>query len=210
MSIEIEAKFVVPDKDAYARVRALERLGRYSLFEARVQDVRDEYLDTPDRALLAAGYACRKRALPGAIVMTLKSVIAAPGVVHRREELEVTLPPSAPASISPSAWPGSAARNRALDLAGGKELQALFHLSQNRFIRDVADDDRRVAVASLDEVKLSVGGSSQQWWELELELAADGTEADLAAMSGWVRAVLGLSPSPASKFERALAVLRGP
>ncbi len=49
----------------------------------------------------------------------------------------------------------------------------------------------------------------RQWWELELELAAGGTEAELAAMSAWVRATLGLRPSTVSKFERALRAVQG-
>jgi len=210
MSTEIEAKFIVPDRVSYERVRALGRLGSCVLLDARVQDVRDEYMDTPDRALLAAGYACRRRELGGAVIMTLKSVLSPPGEVHRREELEVNLPPFSSARIPASAWPASAARRKVQELAGARELQVLFHLDQRRIVREVVDAGRVTAVASLDEVSLSVpGGSLQQWWELELELAEGGTEADLQAMSAWVRAALGLKASPVSKFERALQVIQG-
>jgi len=210
MSTEIEAKFIVPDRASYKRVRALERLGSCVLLNARVQDVRDEYLDTPDRALFAAGYACRRRELGGAVIMTLKSVLSRPGEVHRREELEVNLPPGASAHVPASAWPASAARSKVQELAGARELQVLFHLGQRRLVREVVDAGRVAALASLDEVSLSVpGGSPQQWWELELELAEGGTEADLRAMSAWVRAALGLRGSPVSKFERALGAIQG-
>jgi len=210
MSTEIEAKFIVPDRISYERVRVLERLGRYSLLAPRVQDVRDEYLDTPDRALLSAGYACRRRELAGAVIMTLKSVLSQPGEVHRREELEVNLPSPASTHVPASAWPASAARRKVKELAGARELQVLFHLGQRRIVREVVDTGRVAALASLDEVSLSVpGGSPQQWWELELELAEGGTEADLAAMSAWVQTALGLQASPVSKFERALKAIQG-
>ncbi len=210
MSTEIEAKFIVPDRPSYERVRALDRLGGYALLDPRAQDVQDVYLDTPDRALLAAGYACRRRELGGAVVMTLKAVLSPPGEVHRREELEVSLPYSASARVSASAWPASAARNKVQELAGARDLRALVHLGQRRIVREVAATGRVAALASLDEVTLSVpGGPPRQWWELELELAAGGTEAELAAMSAWVRATLGLRPSTVSKFERALRALQG-
>ena len=210
MSTEIEAKFIIPDRVSYERVRALERLGSYSLLDARVQEVRDEYLDTPDRALLSAGYACRRRELAGVVIMTLKSVLSPPGEVHRREELEVSLPASASAHVPASVWPTSAARSKVQELAGARELQALFHLGQRRIVREVVDAGRVAALASLDEVSLSVpGGSAQRWWELEIELAEGGTEVELSAMGAWVRATLGLRVSPVSKFERALQAIRG-
>jgi exopolyphosphatase/guanosine-5'-triphosphate,3'-diphosphate pyrophosphatase len=209
MSTEVEAKFIVPDRTTYDRVRALRRLGSCALLEARVQEVHDEYLDTPDRTLLAAGYACRRRELGGTVIMTLKSVLSQPGEVHRREELEVSLPTPASARIPVSGWPASAARSKVQELAGTRALQVLFHLDQRRIVRDVVDAERVTAAASLDEVSLSMpGGSPQQWWELELELAEAGTEADLHSMSAWVRAALGLRTSPISKFERALKAIR--
>ena len=90
------------------------------------------------------------------------------------------------------------------ELIGDGELQILFQLGQERFVRPVVDGDRLVAISSLDDVSLVSGSTSRQWFELEVELAAGGTETDLVAMCGWIRAAHGLNPAPASKFERAL------
>ncbi len=207
MSTEIEAKFIVGGKRVYDEIRALTRLGSYSLREGNVQNVHDDYLDTPGRALLAAGFACRLRENKGTVVVTIKSMAAPRDDVHRREEREVTLPADSPRA--PSAWPPSPARDKVRELAGEGELQVLFQLRQERLVRPVVDGDRLVATASLDDVSLVSGGTSRQWFELEVELASDGTETDLLAMSGWIKATLGLNPALDSKFDRALELAGG-
>ena len=192
MGTEIEAKFIVPDPASAREIRLLSRLGTYTLREGHSVSIRDDYLDTESRALLAAGYACRHREEDGRRERTLKSVNRAsgPGVeVHRREEVEAT-------------------PERLQELSGGEPLILLFSLGQDRLLRDVVDGDRRVAVASLDRVSLVMGSGSRRWTELEIELAPGGTEADLAAMTAWVRDTLGLHPSGISKFERALQVVQ--
>jgi inorganic triphosphatase YgiF len=87
MSTEIEAKFLVPEPGTADRIRALTRLGSYALLEGREQSVTDDYFDTEDRALFAAGYACRRREMQDGILLTVKSVAGSDGAVHRREEL---------------------------------------------------------------------------------------------------------------------------
>jgi inorganic triphosphatase YgiF len=208
MSVEVEAKFSIPDHKSYERVRALEGIGKYSLLAPRIQDARDGYLDTEDRALLTAGYALRRREQDASVIMTLKSILSSPGAVHRREELEVSLSPG-PARFSAAAWPDSVARTRVQELAGARELQVLFTLRQKRIVRDLVDGSRLAALYSLDEVSLSLpGGSARNWWELELELARGATEAELLEMSAAVRAGLGLQASTVSKFERALEAIQ--
>ncbi|HYW81925.1 MAG TPA: CYTH domain-containing protein, partial [Spirochaetia bacterium] len=202
MSIEVEAKFLVTGRAAYDRVRALTGIGDYSLLEGRTENVLDVYRDTTDRALLSAGYACRYREREGEILITVKSVASPQDEVHRREELEVTIPEDA----APSAWPESAAREKVLGLIGENPLEELFRLSQSRFVRPLAEGERRVASASLDEVRVGMRSAVRGWRELEVELSPAGTEEDLAAIAGWLRTTLGLRPVKASKFEKALGV----
>ena len=202
MSLEIEAKFLVTGRGAYDRLRALTRIGGYTLLEGRMENVLDVYRDTTDRALLTAGYACRCRGRESGFLITVKSVAPPQNEVHRREELEVTIPEDA----APSAWPESAARDKVLALIGRNPLEELFRLSQSRFVRPLAEREREVASASLDEVSVGTRGAVRKWHELEVELAPAGTEEDLAAISGWLRDTLGLIPSTVSKFEKGLAI----
>jgi inorganic triphosphatase YgiF len=206
VSVEIEAKFRIPRRVTYDRVRALTRIGGYSLLEGRMENVLDVYRDTAERTLLTAGYACRCRSREGALLITVKSVALPRNHVHRREELEVTIPRDA----APAAWPDSAAREMVLGLIGGHPLAELFRLSQARFVRPVVEGDRLVASASLDEVSVSARGAVRQWRELEVELAPTGTEEDLAAISTWLRRALRLRPAAVSKFETALEIAGSP
>ena len=59
--MEIEAKFAVPDLETLQRLQAAEHLAGFALSAGRVERVRDTYLDTTERLILAAGYACRQR-----------------------------------------------------------------------------------------------------------------------------------------------------
>ena len=202
MSVEIEIKFLVSGRASYERVRALARIGSYSFLDGRMEDVHDVYRDTADRALLSAGYACRCRAREGALVITVKSVAAPQDGVHRREELEVTIPDE----TAPSLWPESEAREKVLEIVGENPLVELFRLSQRRFVRPLMEGERGVAATSLDEVRVSVRGTVRLWRELEVELGPSGTEEDLVALSGWLRSTYKLRPVTVSKFERALDI----
>jgi CHAD domain-containing protein len=200
--MEIEAKFLVPGRGEYDRVRALTQIGGYALREGRMENVLDMYRDTTERALLSAGYACRYREREGALVITLKSVAPPQNDVHRREELEAAIPED----TDPAAWPESAVREKVLGLIGENPLEELFRLSQRRFVRTLVEGERGVASASLDEVRVGMRGAVRLWRELEVELAPTGTEQDLAAISGWLRTTLGLRPAAGSKFEKALDI----
>jgi len=214
MSTEVEAKFQLPDPAATARVQALARLGSYALGDPRQKVITDEYYDTRSRALLAAGWALRIRRGGGGCLVTLKSVRSARADVHAREELETELPAELGVLAAtdqpppPAQWPASAARDKAQEMAGEAPLELLFRLEQERQVRDVLDGSRRVATASVDDVRLAFHGTSRQWWELEVELSEEGTDTDLLAMSGWIRASLGLYYSTESKFERSLKAVQ--
>jgi CHAD domain-containing protein/DNA-binding CsgD family transcriptional regulator len=202
--MEIEAKFVVPDRQVYTQLGRLRSLAGYGLTPAGVAPVSDRYFDTLDRRLLAAGYACRLRQEGDALLLTLKGLGGVEGAVHRRDEREVSLPAW---DLNPTAWPESAARTLALNLAKGAPLRPLFSLHQRRRRAEVTQGGRRVAELSLDAVRVTVGHQPVPYFELEVELKGDGTEADLAALAAELAGAWGLVPEPRAKFERALALV---
>lgn len=164
------------------------------------QAVRDTYLDTRTRALLAAGFACRRREQGGRIIMTLKGTSTAGDAIHRRREMEVELAADAP----PALWPAGEARETAVGIIGSESLVALFRIRQDRFVREACDGKRLVALVSIDEVTVEGTAGGSGWREMEVELAPGGREKDLAAAIAWARARYNLVPSLLSKFERAL------
>lgn len=200
-TLEIEAKLIVPSRKVLEELRRCERMAGYSPAPGRETVLRDTYLDTRDRALLAAGYACRRREQDGRILMTLKSTSTAGDVIHRRRELEVELPADAP----PALWPPCDARDAALPIVGSEPLIELLRIRQLRCARQVFDGKRLVALVCLDEVMVESNGGGESWQEMEIELASGGRERDLAAIVAWARARFGLTPSLLSKFERALS-----
>jgi len=202
--MEIEAKFTVPNRRLYSRLARLSSLAGYGLVSIGSAQVSDDYFDTSDRRLLAAGYACRLRREGDMFVATLKGLGGVEGAVHRRAEHEVRL---ATWTSDVVAWPESAARALALELTGAAPLERLFGLVQTRFRADLVDRQRRVAQLSLDAVQVAIGQRPAAYYELEVEIAADGAEADLAAVVSELATVWKLAPEPRSKFERALALL---
>lgn len=203
--MEIEAKFGLPDRATLERLRQVGHLGGYRLGEGKVREVRDVYLDTADRRILAAGHTCRWREAAGQVVVTLKSLSPGQGAVRRREELEMALPAGAP--LDPSQWPPSPARERLAGWIRTEPPCPLFELHQTRTVRPVFRKESKVAEMSLDEVRATAGGRAHEYLELEIELQAQGNADDLAALVDVLTRERELAAEPRSKFERALAML---
>lgn len=203
--MEIEAKFGVPNRQAYRGLLRVRTIGRFSVAPVRRIQVVDRYFDTPDGRLLAARYSCRLRSEGDRIVATLKGLGGVEGAVHRRDEREIDLPEPL---LDPRDWPPSDARELALRLAGDARLEPLFDLQQIRQKCDVLDGARRVAELSLDEARAVVGKRPAFYYELEIELAPDGTEADLAVLAAAIAEEHHLEPEVRSKFARGLETLR--
>lgn len=201
--MEIEAKFAIPTAKILQGLQTVKRLADFTLTAGRTKQVRDTYLDTAKRAILAAGYACRRRVQDDGVLITLKGLGGAKGAVHRREELEILLPKDLP----PAKWPDSPARDRVLQLIGKARLAPLAQLQQTRTVRPMRKNRQVVAELSLDEVHLIVQGEEQIYFEVEAELTPHGTESDLAEIAARLHQEWGLAPEPRSKFERALEAL---
>lgn len=203
--MEIEAKFTVPNRQAYRTLLRLRTLAGFTLRPAGRAQVTDRYFDTSDGRLLAGGYACRLRAEGDTVVATLKGLGDATGAVHRRDEQETRLSAWDP---DPRTWPPGPARTLALELSAGMPLQPLFDLHQERVRANMLDGDRPVAELSLDAVRAVVGRRPALYYELEVELTPTGTEPDLARIAAELTEKWGLTPEPRSKFARALETLR--
>ena len=165
----------------------------------------DRYLDTPDGALAAAGYAGRLRSDGRRTVITLKGLNREDegGAVHRREELEG---PADPAT-SAAGWPASAARDAVVEIAGETALVDLVTIRQARRKRLYGRDGAVVEV-SVDDVEVVAGERTvERFAELELELR-EGDEGALDPLADLLAEVEELVPAQTSKLERALEALR--
>jgi inorganic triphosphatase YgiF len=198
--VEIEAKLLIPDRATFDQLLLCTAMAGFELAPPHALVVQDVYMDTAGRALLAGGFACRRRVQEGRIIITVKSVSTAGDSIHRRRELEVDLPQDLP----PALWPASEARDTVVRLSGSAPLGELFRIRQERFARQVFDGGRVVALVSLDKVAVEGRAGESAWKEMEIELMPGGREKDLAAMTAWARARFRLQPSLLSKFERAL------
>lgn len=201
--MEIEAKFTVPNVATFQRLQAIEHVAGFSLSAHQVQQVQDTYLDTEERLILVNGYACRCRETESEVLITLKGLARVEGAIHRRKELEISLATYEP----PEAWPDSAVRDLVLQMTGGAPLVPLFDLRQTRVFRRMSQGELLVAQFSLDNVRIIPGQKKRNHFELEVELAPQGTTNDMAAIITYLQDEWKLRPEPRSKFERALAFL---
>jgi inorganic triphosphatase YgiF len=127
-------------------------------------------------------------------------------LLHRRREVEGP----AGSALDPTAWPPSPARDELLAMTAGSALTERFSLEQERTERAVSLDGGRVGDLSLDRVRVMHDGREigrMLVVELELDPSALARGLDHAALARALSAVDGLVPDPASKFERALAML---
>ena len=199
--MEIEAKYAIADHETFQRLHQVKDLAGYAVAAGARIGVLDRYLDSPDRRLLAAGYSLRyRRTGSGTLQMTLKALGHAEGAVHRREELEEQLSEELPIAE----WPQGPLRQRVQALLGATQLRPLFDLAQLRTVRNIFRQERQVAKMSVDEVRPVGNEKFDPYFEVEVELYADGTVDDLATIADHLQRVWRLTPESQSKFERAL------
>ena len=201
--MEIEAKFAVPDVATFQQLQAVQHVAGFALSAHQVQQVSDTYLDTEERLILASGYACRWRETEAEVLLTLKGLGKAEGAIHRRRELEISLVSYVP----PEDWPESPVRDLVLQMTDGAPLVPLFDLRQTRVFRRMTQGELLVAQLSLDNVRIVANRRRKSHFELEVELAPQGTANDMRAIVTYLQDQWNLAPEPCSKFERALAFL---
>lgn len=197
--LEVEAKFIIPEATTLAALQSTSRLGEFVLIPLQTQAVFDRYLDTADRRLLQAGFACRIRTVNDQKLLTLKSLTPAEDHIHRRQEIEMEIE-----TDQPQAWAEGEAGRLLLEIAGTSSLQTLFDLHQTRHQFRVCLAKQPVIELSLDEVSLREA-ETVDYFELEAELIGTGTEADLARFIEILKSKWALIAEIQSKFERGLA-----
>jgi CHAD domain-containing protein len=98
-------------------------------------------------------------------------------------------------------------RDLVLQITGHAPLVPLFDLRQTRVFRRMRHGELLVAQLSLDNVRFVANERRRSHFELEVELAPQGTSRDMGEIVAYLRDEWNLAPEPLSKFERALAFL---
>jgi len=201
--MEVEAKFSLPDQEYLHRLHVTTRLAGFPLAKGQTKVVHDTYMDTPERKILAGGYACRFRQEADGLRITLKGIGGAFGAIHKREEMELILPAVQPIEE----WPTCPLREKMFQLSNGERINPLFEMHQTRVIRSVRQLGQTIAELSLDDVHVTAGSNEQSYYELEVELKPLGNEGQLTAIAEALQQKWQLRPEHLSKFERALILL---
>jgi inorganic triphosphatase YgiF len=207
-SIESELKYRAETDAALQALATPGRLGPATLGDARVVEEVDRYLDTEGRDLARARWACRLRTRDGISWISLKGPPrhAEGASLHERPELEGP----AGSGLDPSAWPPSPASDLLVNLSDGAPLSERLSLAQRRVEREVLIEGRRVGLLSLDRARvLHTGAEVGILLVVELELAPEALASGLdpSPLDRALAALPGLHPDPASKLERALALV---
>jgi CHAD domain-containing protein len=201
MTMEVEAKFLVPDEETLARLIEVASLAGCDVEPGEARHDVDTFLDTPDRRLLAAGFYFRRRETTDGVRLTLKQLVAPSDGVLRREEIEALVA----ADVPVAEWPQGPLRERVEALTGGDALEPMLTLAQTRVARIVRRGRRgEIAELSLDRVTASAPDGDRGWLEAEVEARGRGGDADVAAIAAVLREEWGLVPEGRAKFTRAL------
>jgi CHAD domain-containing protein len=199
--MEIESKFLVPNKRDFNALESLERLAHYTLSEARTQVVEDIFLDTHDKSIMAAGYYLRIRKVLGedGKWVTIKSLGGFEAGTHTREEYVSFLPEE----NSVLECPDLQIRNMVFELTAGLDLHPLLSLKQKRRISQVNTGDKLVAEIYLDQVNLKRKSKEKNYNEFEVELKEEGRIEDLQIIKDFLLTNYKITENSFSKFETA-------
>jgi len=205
--VEVELKYRVLDLPVVERYLSAASIGPFvGASQARSRQIEDRYVDTPTRAFERAGFAVRLRSSGTGAIVSVKSRAHREGAggAITRDEIE------GPAirAAGPADWPASDARSLVLELAGDAPLVEVVTVRQLRRSRQLRDGSTRVEL-SLDEVDVVVSKRViTRFVELEAELLR-GDEARLRGLAMTLDQDAALRRSMTSKFETALAAVRG-
>jgi inorganic triphosphatase YgiF len=210
MGTEVELKYRADGPAALDHLAAVDRLGPARLGPPHTAVETDRYLDTDDRRVAAARWACRLRSRGRATRISLKGPATggSRGELHRRPEVEG----AADDRLDPEAWPLSEARALLDRLRAGAPLVERFRLVQRRTEREVRIGEASYGVLSLDAVRVEAGGTRHgdlHVVELELRSDAAGDEEALTALAAALAGIDGLAPDERTKLEHALELLPG-
>lgn len=203
-AVEVEARYIIPDRVLYDRINAMAGFEAYARKPLSTVRITDYYLDTPGRAMLHQGWACRLRASEDRWEVTLKGPKTTQGAIVSRPELEVSLPNR---TRDVSRWPHGELRDKVVDLTAGLSLRELVRIRQTRRRSLLMDGLRPVAEFSLDTVTVNAQGLRHRSSMLEIELVEGGELADLEQLDTLLQREYLLLPESRSKLRRALVLI---
>ncbi|MEA3335704.1 MAG: CHAD domain-containing protein [Chloroflexota bacterium] len=211
--MEIEAKYRISNPELYDILSSTDSLAGFAIEDVKIKKVEDQYFDSEDLVFMRGGFSLRLRSSGGSKVVTLKSLDRGEGALYSRQEVETTLEPGTGMQIAN--WPEGPARELAGRLAGGRPLEALFRIRQQRVVRNLCriSGGQAVIELSLDQVELQAASGLGQtgensFLELEAELLPGGRLEELEAVVEFLEEVPGLVAESRSKFEQGLALAR--
>jgi inorganic triphosphatase YgiF len=204
--LEVESKHRVPDERAAERLLADPQLSLMRQEEPTVLEMAASYYDVPALELNRRRWALRLRWEGGVGMAALKTPAeeeALPGLTARREW-------QCPAETVEEAVPALLRAGAPEELGVITRDQALIERCRIAFTRTVGLLDMPgggVAEMAVDRGVLHAGDKQESFWELEIELKF-GDPAEVAALAARLAAAYGLTPELASKYERALRLIR--
>lgn len=204
--MEVETKYTIPDEAVYRRLCDLDELAGLPLTDPQTARVWDRYFDTAAYDFLRAGYTYRVRNKGGSVIVTLKSLAAASGALHSREEFETFVEPGT--ALQPESWPAGEAADLAQQIGRGEPLTLLVELFQERRTRKIVHPGEVNPAIELSLDKIEFSTANDAFYELEAEERTSGQATYLARVDEVLTGDWGLMPQSLSKFERALRLHR--
>jgi triphosphatase len=199
--VEVEWQFSTLDTLPVARWLEGAAVPGYTVEPGPTKQLADTYFDTTDWRMHRAGFTCRVRRKGVAAELTLKSMAEAVDAVRSRREITEQLPAEGAEHPALASGPcGQAIRS----IAGRHPLRAIFNVSTERRIFELADTAGTIAEIAVDSTSIPSGG------DVPVQLARVEVEVDANAVVRAQRfvdvmiAAAGLSPAGTSKFEAAL------
>lgn len=206
---EIEAKFLIRQPERVDQILAGLADHGYVCAEGETRMQVDTYFDTPDFAILHAGWTYRCRQSGGHSTLNLKSSGTKQGEVFIREEIEQPLADDAPAEIG--RLPPGPVQERLESIVDGKRKHKLFSVTSRRRVFSIGCPGNPPARLELDLDRTRIVARKAvidapgrfDFMELEVEHASGDTGA-VDTLARILRDQFGLAPAQFSKFDRGI------
>lgn len=205
--MEIELKYLLKDQ-----AQADEIMDSHFIYTLRVCGSEERipmkavYFDTPSRAFEKAQIGFRIRKEGSEYVATVKEKGSSDNGMHRRVEVNVTLPQDAdPEKADIEIFKGTEVYDDLREASWGEPLESIVVME---FTRRQAKLNTGLSVSeiSVDKGVMKAGGKEAPIMELEIELKK-GSEEDMTNIGDVIRKMYGLKPENDSKLKRALAMI---
>ena len=201
MSTEIEIKLRLPDERTAGRVMEDARVRAGLMTPFSETEMKSVYYDTAAGDIAERKWSLRVRLEGGVPVASLKTLGQQENGLFSRSEWQVgaeTIEQAIPLLIAQGAPPG---------LAGFADYEPKCEVEFVRSSAHLKLADDSVAEMAIDRGTLGAGEKKEPLLELELELLA-GLPGAMTELAEWLEERYELSREPASKYVRALRLVR--